>query len=70
MSNKVSRLSAMLTAAIVIVKSNWRPWEKQQLVPTARPQNTKIWLEAGPALGRCSCIRPRTSGDPAPWCLG
>jgi len=45
MSNKVERVGAMLTTAIVIVKSTWRPWEKQQFMPTMLPQNAKIWLE-------------------------
>ena len=35
---------AMLTAAIAIVKSNLRPWEKQLLVHTMQSQDTKIML--------------------------
>ena len=34
----------MLTAAIAIVKSTLRPWEKQLLVHTMLPQDTKIML--------------------------
>ena len=35
---------AMLTAAIAIVKSNLRPWEKQLLVHTMLPQDKRIML--------------------------
>ena len=45
MSRKVERARAMLTAAIAIVKSTWRPWEKQLLVLPALPQDIEIMLE-------------------------
>ena len=42
MYSKAEKARAMLISAIAIVKSTLRPWEKQLLVHTMLPQDTKI----------------------------
>ena len=58
-------MATLLFDATTILKSFWC-----STMQSYQKLSTKVLSTlAGPALRRCSCIGPRASGGPAPWCL-